>query len=184
MVVLANIMLAGPIGYLSFTSNAHSAAVTPYSVIYKGDPDLYAPYDARELVSGEITAEETEVIDSHAPLYGAGLGMLIALLLSFAALGIDRDDEQGEVMLVQALLAFTGALIAFTCGFIALIIMHDYWVTDGINANEVQPAFWLFFCAVLCTLPGIGVGFCLYVVREIFLGIFQALKDWKLRKAW
>lgn len=169
-VALANIILAGPIGYCSFSAVGSTIASTPFGVVYKGDPDIYKPYDPRELVAGEISVEENSAIVSTSLRYGASLGMLAALIASCLLLFIEYqpDNEEMDSLDVHMVMVLACLLASLVPGFAATIVLHRFWYQQGINANWVEPLFSIIAMAAVSTLVGMGVSLGYYKAKKIY----------------
>lgn len=173
VIIVVNVIWAAPIGYLTFWCVSHTLAQTPFGVKYKGDPDLYAPYDARELVSGEITAIEKSTIKANAPVYGAGLAVIVAAFLSLIIFLGPGDDDDNEIMIPFCL------IISSLCGSFAasvgsLIVMDPFYVQTGINANWTQPLFVMFALAIVFCAAATFISVCFLAIVAI---IMEKLSD-------
>jgi len=173
VLIVVNVVLAAPIGFLTFWCVSHTLAQTPFGVKYKGDPDLYAPYDARELVSGEITAIEKSTIKAYAPTYGAGLAMIVAAFLSLIIFLGPGDDDDNEIM-IPASLILSGLCASFAASIGSMIIMDPFYVQTGINANWTQPLFVQFALAIVFATAATFLGVIFFAV---LYGIKERLGD-------
>lgn len=171
-VALVTMMLAAPIGYMSFKAIGHMIAQTPYGVRYTADPALYHPYDTRETVPAEVDSIEQGVLDSKAPIYGIGFGMLIALILSFLMLFEEHKWEKDTEMSVLALIPVSSFFVSFFCSFAAMVVMAPFF-QEGINANWLQPVVIQWFLAMLFCAVSIGVGFAYVIAKDVFWGIIE-----------
>jgi len=169
VLIVVNVVLAAPIGFLTFWCVSHTMAQTPFGVKYKGDPDLYAPYDARELVPGEITAIEKSTIKTYAPVYGAGLAMIVAAFLSLIIFLGPGDDDDNEIM-IPASLILSSLCASFAASIGSMIIMDPFYVQTGINANWTQPLFVQFSLAIVFAAVATFLG-------VIFFGVLYGIKE-------
>jgi len=172
---LVNILLAAPIGFITFYAVSHTLAQTPFGVKYKGDPDLYHPYDARELVPGEITALEKSTIGAYAPVYGAGLAMIVAAFLSLMVF-LRPEDDDDEIMALGSLV-LSSLCASFAASIGSMIIMDPFYVQEGINANWVQPLFEMFFLAIVFAALATLLGVIFHVATHVIKGKLSDLRD-------
>ena len=177
VLIVVNVVLAAPIGFLTFWCVSHTLAQTPFGVKYKGDPDLYAPYDARELVSGEITAIEKSTIKAYAPVYGAGLAMIVAAFLSLIIFLGPGDDDDNEI-LIPFSLVMSSLCGSFAASFGSLIIMDHFYVQTGINANWTQPLFETFALAIVFAAVATFLGVMFFAVMAMLKEKLSDLRDY------
>jgi len=163
VLIAVNVALAAPIGFITFYAVSHTLAQTPFGVKYKGDPDLYAPYDARELVSGEITAIEKSTIKTNAPVYGAGLAMIVAAFLSLIIFLGPGDDDDNEILIPTSLI-LASLCASFAASIGSMIIMDPFYVQTGINANWTQPLFVQFSLAIIFSAAATFLGVIVFGV--------------------
>jgi len=176
VLIAVNVVLAAPIGFITFYAVSHTLAQTPFGVKYKGDPDLYAPYDARELVSGKVTVIEKSTIKAYAPVYGAGLAMIVAAFLSLIIFLGPGDDDDNEILIPTSLI-LSSLCASFAASVGSLIIMDPFYVQEGVNANWMQPLFEMFFLAVILAAIATFLGVMFFAVAKIIKEKLSDLRD-------